>query len=215
MNITWHASWDHVLAPCKGAISNILDIISHEEFLPKPEMIFAALKIPFHEIKVVIIGQDPYPSPGMAEGLAFSVPSTLKKLPPSLINIFREYQSDLGYPEPLNGHLGPWAERGVLLLNRYLTVKPGAPLSHKNVGWEQVTDLVLARCAVNNVPIICWGSAALHAAEKARFTESSIFPSPHPSPLSAYRGFFGSRPFSQVNRYLEQQGKELVNWRLP
>jgi len=207
-------SWEEVLAPHKKQIESILDEIKDQEFLPDAESIFRALSIPVDQVRVVILGQDPYPTPGMAEGLAFSVPKSITKLPPSLKNIFHEYASDLSLPAPLHGHLGAWVEQGVLLLNRILTVLPGAPLSHSKLGWEAVTDSILQVLSQKKVPIICWGKPAQEAAIEAGFSAESIFASPHPSPLSAYRGFFGSRPFTRVNEYRERMGLEPIDWKL-
>lgn len=207
-------SWDEVLAPQKKQIEAIFEEIKNQEFLPVAENVFRALSIPVDQVRVVILGQDPYPTPGMAEGLAFSVPERITKLPPSLKNIFQEYASDLSLPAPLHGHLGAWVEQGVLLLNRILTVLPGKPLSHSNLGWEEVTDSILRLLSEKKVPIICWGKPAQEAAVDAGFSVESIFASPHPSPLSAYRGFYGSRPFTRINEYRERRGFDPVNWKL-
>ena len=132
----------------------------------------------------------------------------------SLKNIFREYSSDLSHPTPSHGHLGAWVDQGVLLLNRVLTVLPGAPLSHSKLGWEAVTDSILQVLSQKKVPIICWGKPAQEAAIEAGFSAESIFASPHPSPLSAYRGFFGSRPFTRVNEYLIRCQQSPIDWKL-
>ncbi|NDA81428.1 MAG: uracil-DNA glycosylase [Actinobacteria bacterium] len=165
-------------------------------------------------VRAIILGQDPYPTPGMAEGFSFSVAKENSILPPSLKNIFREYSEDLGLPLPRTGHLGRWSQSGVLLLNRILTVQPRAPLSHQGIGWEVITDRILNRLAESKVPIICWGGQAEKAAVKNGFAPNSIFAAPHPSPLSAYRGFFGSKPFSSVNKYLMQSNAEIIDWNL-
>ena len=209
-----HSSWQELLATKSVQIDALLAAISEQEFLPQRDEIFRAFSQPISEIKVIILGQDPYPTPGMAEGLAFSVPATQTKLPPSLKNIFREYSTDLQLPMPSSGHLGRWVESGVLLLNRILTVRPHAPLSHKGIGWEDVTDVILTHFSQNAVPIIAWGALAQSAAIANGFGNESIFAAPHPSPLSAHRGFFGSKPFSSVNKYLKETGRETINWRL-
>lgn len=209
-----HQSWLEVLGQQQGKIDAILERISSGPFFPSAENIFRALRLPVPNVKVIILGQDPYPTPGMAEGLAFSVPVSVSKLPPSLKNIFREYSSDLQLPMPTHGHLGDWVDAGALLLNRILTVKPGEPLSHKGLGWEEVTDSILQYFSALEVPIICWGASAYEAALRANFARERIFESAHPSPLSAYRGFFGSRPFSRVNTYLLTKDKAPIQWRL-
>lgn len=208
------SSWQELLAPKKGEIDSLFATLSNENFLPRRDLVFRALSQPISEIKVIILGQDPYPTPGMAEGLAFSTPPSISKLPPSLRNILREYSADLHMPMPSSGHLGNWVQSGVLLLNRILTVRPHAPLSHKGIGWEEVTDLILARLSKERVPIICWGAHAYRAAISNGFAHEEIFAAPHPSPLSAHRGFLGSRPFSLVNAYLDGVGREMVDWSL-
>lgn len=215
-------SWLPVLEPYEELINSLLSLAEREKALPEPEKIFRALSLPVHQVRVIILGQDPYPTPGMAEGLAFSVPAHITKLPPSLKNIFSEYVDDLQLPPPETGHLGRWVSSGVLLLNRVLTVRAGVPLSHHGLGWEKITDAILHALTGNasahskgiEIPIICWGKQALTAAQSAGFSQPSIFFSPHPSPLSAHRGFFGSKPFSSVNNYLAQAGIEPIDWRI-
>ena len=207
-------SWNEVIKPHSDRISAILETLSRAEFFPKQELIFKSLSLPRESVRVIIIGQDPYPSPGMAEGLAFSVPSAIpiKKLPPSLRNIFAEYESDLGFPPPTTGHLGNWVDNGVLLLNRILTVAPGAPLAHKGKGWEVITDSILRSLVPLDIPVIAWGKSAEQTARELGFKH--VLGSPHPSPLSAYRGFFGSQPFSKVNEILKKERMEPIDWRL-
>jgi len=166
-------------------------------------------------VRVLIVGQDPYPTPGHAVGLAFSVAPQVRPLPPSLVNIFREYSEDLGYPTPATGDLTPWTERGVLLLNRVLTVQPGKPGSHRGRGWEEVTEQAIRALAARGEPLVAilWGRDARTLApllEGVPRIESA-----HPSPYSAASGFFGSRPFSRANQLLEQEGAEPVDWKLP
>lgn len=196
-------------------IVEILNKISLDNSFPAPQQIFRALSLPRKNVKAVILGQDPYPTPGMAEGLAFSVPAEFTKLPPSLKNIFREYSDDLSLPAPSTGHLIGWVNSGALLLNQILTVRAGAPLSHQGIGWELITDAILRNLATTSIPIICWGAPAKSAAQKNGFTHERILASPHPSPLSAYRGFFGSQPFTKVNAYLAEINSSPMDWRLP
>jgi uracil-DNA glycosylase len=164
---------------------------------------------------VLIVGQDPYPTPGHPVGLSFSVAPEVKRLPGSLVNIFREYSDDLGYPTPSNGDLTPWAERGVLLLNRVLTVAPGKPGSHRGQGWEEVTEQAIRALAARETPLVAilWGRDArtlVPLLDGVPAVESA-----HPSPYSANSGFFGSRPFSRANQLLAQRGAEPVDWKLP
>ena len=186
-------------------------------FPPGSRIFHAYNTCPFEKVKVVILGQDPYHEPGQAMGLAFSVPQG-ERLPPSLRNIFTELHTDLGLPQPSGGDLTPWAERGVLLLNTVLTVGRGAANSHAAWGWQRFTDAVLAAMAALPQPVafVLWGSQA----QKKRPLLQSAAPrlvlcAPHPSPLSSYRGFFGSRPFSQINAFLQENGEQPVDWRLP
>lgn len=183
---------------------------------PPREDVFAAFHLtPYHRVKAVILGQDPYHGPGQAHGLCFSVPPGAKN-PPSLRNILRELHHDLGIPVPNGGCLTPWAEQGVLLLNTVLTVRAGNANSHRNRGWEMFTDAVIAAINRRTEPVafVLWGR---HAEAKARLIDTARHPvvrSPHPSPLSARRGFFGSRPFSKVNAALRQSGQQPVDWSL-
>lgn len=177
---------------------------------------FAALELtPFEEVRVLILGQDPYHRPGQAHGLAFSVRPGVRP-PPSLANVFRELREELGCPPPASGSLVPWAERGVLLLNAVLTVREGEPNSHRGKGWERFTDAVIRAVAAREEPVafVLWGAPA---GKKAALVGEPHFVhrSAHPSPLSATRGFFGSRPFTAVNRALEAAGRAPVEWCLP
>ncbi len=170
----------------------------------------------YGETKVVILGQDPYHGPGQAHGLSFSVKPGVNP-PPSLQNIYKELQSDLGCTIPNHGHLVHWAKQGVLLLNTVLTVRAGVPNSHKGMGWEQFTDRVIYTLNERETPMvfILWGK---HAQEKAAFINSQkhcMISSPHPSPFSANRGFFGSRPFSRANQFLRAHGLGEIDWQLP
>ena len=195
----------------------VTEAAAHTTVYPAAENIFAAFSAcPAAGIRAVILGQDPYHEPGQAMGLAFSVPQG-ERLPPSLRNIFTELHTDLGLPQPSGGDLTPWAERGVLLLNTVLTVGRGAANSHAAWGWQRFTDAVLAAMAALPQPVafVLWGAQA----QKKRPLLQSAAPrlvlcAPHPSPLSSYRGFFGSRPFSQINAFLQENGEQPVDWRL-
>lgn len=184
---------------------------------PPQEDIFRALKqTPYDRTKVVILGQDPYHGQGQAEGLSFSVKPGVR-IPPSLHNIYKELSADLGIPAPSHGSLMYWANQGVLLLNAVLTVREGQPNSHKGLGWEKFTDAVIAKLNERTTPVvfILWGS---YAQKKGAFidrTRHHVLESVHPSPLAARRGFFGSRPFSASNAFLEDQGIEPIDWSIP
>jgi uracil-DNA glycosylase len=166
------------------------------------------------DVKVLVVGQDPYPTPGHPVGLSFSVAADVRPLPKSLVNIFRELVDDVGVPAPASGDLSPWADAGVLLLNRCLTVAPGRPASHRGKGWEPVTDRAIAALVERGGPLaaILWGRDAQSL--KPSLGNVPWVESVHPSPLSAHRGFFGSKPFSRVNRLLVERGGTPVDWRL-
>ena len=180
-----------------------------DNFQPSPEKIFAAFQIPISDVKVLIVGQDPYPNPDHAMGLAFSVPSSVSKLPPSLLNIFKELKSDLGAIRS-NGDLSDWNDQGVMLLNRTLTIGKSGIESHLGLGWELFTAKVIKILAERNVKAILWGKQA-QSFEKL-FPDNKFISSAHPSPLSAYRGFFGSKPFSSINKMLEEEGSTPIIW---
>ncbi|PYI55105.1 uracil-DNA glycosylase [Paenibacillus flagellatus] len=184
-----------------------------------PDMydIYAALHLTgYDDTKVVILGQDPYHGPGQAHGLSFSVKPGVPA-PPSLQNIFKELKDDLGCSIPNNGHLIKWAEQGVLLLNTVLTVRAHAANSHRGKGWESFTDRVIALLNEREKPVvfILWGSPAQQKMQHIDATRHCIIRSPHPSPLSAHRGFFGSRPFSKANRFLRERGLGEIDWQIP
>lgn len=188
---------------------------SPKGIFPEGQYIFRAFDAcPFDEIKVVILGQDPYPTRGHAHGLCFSCDADVKPLPKSLQNIFKELESDLQVEAPTNGDLNFWAEQGVLLLNSILTVREGQPLSHANQGWEQFTDDViqLINEHMDGVIFILWGAPAQQKGRIIDETKHIVLRAPHPSPLSAYRGFFGSKPFSLVNEKLAATGKSKIKW---
>ena len=184
---------------------------------PEERTFFAMTATPPERVRAVILGQDPYHEPGQAMGLAFSVPQG-ERLPPSLRNIFTELHTDLGLPQPSGGDLTPWAERGVLLLNTVLTVGRGAANSHAAWGWQRFTDAVLAAMAALPQPVafVLWGAQAQKKAAIIRKSPYSrlVLESPHPSPLSAYRGFFGSRPFSKTNEFLKDHGVAPIDWQI-
>lgn len=182
---------------------------------PKGDQIFRALNAcPLSNVKVVILGQDPYPTRGNAHGLCFSVEEEVRPFPKSLVNIFKEIEADLGIPFPENGSLVRWAEQGVLLLNAVLTVEEGKPESHARKGWEQFTDAVISAVNKNNSQVVylLWGSKAQEKAAQVDSTNNLILKTVHPSPLSAYRGFFGCKHFSVTNNYLVSNGKKPINW---
>jgi uracil-DNA glycosylase len=188
----------------------------HTVFPPEEDLFSAFRLTPYGAVKVLVLGQDPYHGAGQAHGLAFSVRPGVRP-PPSLLNIFKELRSDLGLPRPKDGSLVPWAERGVLLLNAVLTVREGEANSHEGQGWEAFTDAVIR--AVNGQPqpvvFVLWGGYAQKKEVLIDTRAHAVLKGPHPSPLSAKRGFFGSRPFSRANAELEQRGREPVDWRLP
>lgn len=191
------------------------EIAAGRRFLPDGDRVLAAFQRPFEQVRILIVGQDPYPTPGHAIGLSFAVAPTVQPLPRSLANIFRELTDDLGVPPPSNGDLTPWADQGVLLLNRCLTVRPGAPASHRGQGWELVTDRAIEALVGRDRPLVAilWG-------RDARALAPGLGPTPtiesaHPSPMSADRGFFRSRPFSRANELLAAQGAAPVRWQLP
>ena len=214
--------WAEALAPVEPEISRMgaflrAELAAGRSYLPHGDQILRAFSRPLASVKVLVVGQDPYPTAGHPVGLSFSVAPGVAP-PKSLVNIFRELVDDLGVPPPSSGDLTPWAEAGVMLLNRSLTVAPGQPASHRGRGWEAVTDQAirtLASRARQGAPLtaILWGRDAQSL--KPLLAPVPWVESVHPSPLSAHRGFFGSRPFSRVNAMLEQQGSSGVDWRLP
>ncbi|MDG4812053.1 uracil-DNA glycosylase [Hydrogenovibrio sp. 3SP14C1] len=189
-----------------------------KEILPKAKLWFNALNsTPFEDVKVVILGQDPYPTPGHAHGLSFSVLPDVKPLPKSLLNINKELLDDLNIDNTHCGYLQPWADQGVLLLNAVLTVEAGQANAHQNRGWEQFTDAIIDALASQrqNIVFILWGAYAQKKGKIINPAHHLVLKSPHPSPLSAYRGFFGSKPFSKTNQYLSEHNLPHINWQLP
>ncbi len=212
--------WARALAPVEDRIRAMGDFLRAEQaagraFLPAGERIFAAFATPIEDVRVLIVGQDPYPTPGHPIGLCFAVAPDVAPLPRSLENIFREYCDDLDLPPPSNGDLTPWVRQGVLLLNRSLTVQRGKPASHRGKGWEEITDAAIDALVARGGPLVAllWGRDARSL--EPRLHGVPCITSPHPSPMSADRGFFGSRPFSKVNDALRTQGAQPVDWRLP
>jgi uracil-DNA glycosylase len=220
MDIKIEASWKEKLASEfeKPYFRTLTDFVRQEyaayRIYPKGSLIFNAFdKTPFDKVKVVILGQDPYHEPGQAHGLCFSVKEGVE-LPPSLQNIYKELQDDLGIPSRASGNLEPWAEQGVLLLNATLTVRAHQAGSHQQRGWEDFTDAVIHRVAEEkeHIVFILWGAYAQRKGSFIDPLKHLVLKSPHPSPLSSYRGFFGSKPFSKTNDYLMQTGQTPVQW---
>ncbi|TWS19498.1 uracil-DNA glycosylase [Tsukamurella asaccharolytica] len=214
------AGWAKALAPVAQDIAAMGDFLRAEiaedrGYLPAGGDVLRAFRQPFADVRVLIVGQDPYPTPGHAVGLSFSVDPAVRPIPRSLQNIYREYCDDLGLPMPATGDLAPWSEQGVLLLNRVLTVSPGKPASHRGKGWEKVTECAIDALVAREAPLVAilWGRDA--ASLGPRLGDVPRIESVHPSPLSASRGFFGSRPFSRANDALVALGAEPVDWRLP
>jgi uracil-DNA glycosylase len=212
--------WAEALAPVDDRIAAMGEFLRSElragrRYLPHGDHVFRAFSRPLSDVRVLVVGQDPYPTPGHPVGLSFSVAPDVRPLPKSLVNIYQELTSDVGCPTPANGDLSPWSAQGVMLLNRSLTVAPGAPASHRGRGWETVTEQAIRALAARGGPLaaILWGRDAQSL--KPLLGDVPWVESAHPSPLSASRGFFGSRPFSRVNALLEQQGGTPVDWRLP
>lgn len=195
----------------------LVDEYGHQQVYPEMHHIFEAFNwTPFSKVKVVILGQDPYHGPGQAHGCSFSVLPGVA-VPPSLQNIYKELQADLGCPPVKHGCLRSWAEQGVLLLNSVLTVRAGQAYSHQGHGWEQLTDAAIVALSERPAPVvfILWGRAARDKKRLIDLKRNFVVESAHPSPLSAYRGFFGSRPFSKTNQFLEMTGQAPINWQLP
>ncbi len=214
------ADWAEALAPVEPSIVAMGRFLREEvaagrSYLPAGDRVLRAFERPLASVRVLIVGQDPYPTPGHAVGLSFSVARDVRPLPPSLVNIFKELVADQDVPAPTSGDLSPWADQGVLLLNRVLTVRPGDAGSHRGRGWERVTEHAIEVLAARGGPLaaVLWGRDAQTL--KPMLAHVPWVESVHPSPLSARRGFFGSRPFSTVNELLVAQGGEPVDWRLP
>ncbi|MEN2743328.1 uracil-DNA glycosylase [Sinomonas halotolerans] len=212
-----HPEWVQALAPAETALRRALAALAAEAgdgavVLPSPERLLRAFARPLSAVRVLVIGQDPYPTPGHPIGLSFACDAAVRPLPRSLANIYRELTADLGVPAPHDGDLSPWEAEGVLLLNRVLSVRAGAAGSHRRLGWEEVTDAAVSAVVGRGLPLVAilWGRDAQSVAPLLRTTP--IIASAHPSPLSASRGFFGSHPFSRANALLAEQGAEPVRW---
>ncbi|MDQ1173182.1 uracil-DNA glycosylase [Microbacterium testaceum] len=210
-------SWVQPLEPVAADIAALGERLRSEgaPYLPAGDLVLRAFRTPLEAVRVLIVGQDPYPTPGHPIGLSFAVDPHVRPLPRSLSNIYRELSDDLGIAPAAHGDLSAWSAQGVMLLNRVLTVAPGAPASHRGWGWERVTEHAIRCLVARDAPLVAvlWGKDAQGLA--SLLGDTAIVSSPHPSPLSASRGFFGSRPFSRVNALLEEQGADAVDWRIP
>ncbi|MDO5726330.1 MAG: uracil-DNA glycosylase [Bowdeniella nasicola] len=217
-----HSSWRAPLAPVKDRIGELGEMLRQENaarrgYLPAGSDVLRAFTYPFDQVRVVIVGQDPYPTPGHPMGLSFSVQPDVRPLPRSLVNIYRELHSDLGITPPEHGCLSAWSEQGVMLLNRVLTTQPGKPNAHRGRGWEEVTDCAIGQLVARELPLVAilWGRQAQQLAPLFTGAQVRVLTSAHPSPLSANRGFFGSRPFSRTNALLAELGADPIVWQLP
>ena len=212
--------WAEALAPVDDRVAAMGVFLREENaagrgYQPAGDRVFRAFERPLADVRVLIVGQDPYPNPQHPIGLSFAVRRDVWPLPPSLVNIYQELRDDLGIMPPRHGDLTAWADQGVMLLNRSLTVRPGSSNSHRGKGWEPITERAITALAARGGPCVAvlWGSDARKL--KPLLDPVPAVESAHPSPLSAYRGFLGSRPFSRVNELLVEQGGEPVDWRLP
>lgn len=223
MNVNIHSSWEAQLRSTfeKSYFQQLVGFVKQaysqhpSAIFPEGKHIFRAFDAcPFDELKVVILGQDPYPTRGHAHGLCFSCDAQVHPLPKSLQNIFKELTADIGVEAPANGDLNHWAAQGILLLNAILTVQEGHPLSHANQGWELFTDAVIETInqQKSGVIFVLWGAPAQKKGIHIDRTKHTVIEAPHPSPLSAYRGFFGSKPFSKINQILIDLGKTPIRW---
>ncbi len=223
MQIDLPASWQHLLAaeieqPYFQLLQRFVDTERQQyAVFPSEQEVFSALKLTLYEdVNVLLLGQDPYHDDGQAHGLCFSVRPGVRP-PPSLVNMYKELQSDVGFHIPSNGYLVPWAQQGMLMLNAVLTVRAHMPNSHKNRGWEMFTDAIIRRVNAkeSRVVFVLWGAYAQKKSSLIDTTRHTIVQSAHPSPLSARNGFFGSKPFSTINTVLREAGKPEIDWRLP
>lgn len=212
--------WARALAPVEPRIHALGDMLRQETeagrgYLPAGDAVLRAFTRPMSEVRVLVVGQDPYPTPGHPIGLSFAVEQHVRPLPRSLGNIYKELQQDIGIEPAAHGDLSAWQDQGVLLLNRVLTVASGEPASHRGRGWEEVTECAIRALVERGGPLVAilWGRDARNLAPL--LGDVPRVASPHPSPLSASRGFFGSRPFSRTNALLEQQGAAPIDWRIP
>lgn len=212
--------WAEALQPVAADIAALGERLRAETaagrgYLPAGDRVLRAFQRPMADVRVLIVGQDPYPTPGHPIGLSFAVDAHVRPIPRSLGNIYRELEADLGIPAAAHGDLSAWTSQGVLLLNRVLTVAPGAPASHRGWGWERVTEHAIRALVDREQPLVAilWGKDA--ASLRPLLGDTAIVASPHPSPLSASRGFFGSRPFSRANELLVERGGAPIDWRIP
>jgi len=215
------AGWAKALEPVAGRVAAMGDFLRAEiaagrTYVPSGANVLRAFTQPFDDVRVLIVGQDPYPTPGHAVGLSFCVAPEVRPVPASLVNIYQEMTRDLDIPMPSNGDLTPWTKQGVLLLNRALTTAPRRPAAHRGKGWEEVTEQAIKALAARGTPLvsILWGRDARNA-RPLLGPNAAVVESAHPSPMSASSGFFGSRPFSRANALLAEQGATPVDWRLP
>ena len=213
------SDWAEALAPVEGQLAELGRFLNEERasgqrVLPAGDRILAAFQRPLADVRVLIVGQDPYPTPGHPIGLSFATAPDVRPIPRSLQNMYRELNDDLGIDPAPHGDLTAWADHGVMLLNRVLTVRAGAPASHRGKGWEAVTECAIRALVARGGPLVAvlWGNDARQLA--SMLGDVPRIESPHPSPLSASRGFFGSRPFSRANAALEAQGASPVDWRV-
>ena len=211
--------WARALDPVGADIAALgerlrAEVAAGRHYLPSGDRVLRAFQRPLDDVKVLIVGQDPYPTPGHPIGLSFAVDAHVRPLPRSLSNIYQELEADLGIPRAPHGDLSAWSDQGVMLLNRVLTVAPGAPASHRGWGWEKVTEHAIRTLVARDTALVAvlWGRDA--AGLRPLLGQTPIIESAHPSPLSASRGFFGSRPFSRANELLARQGAAPVDWRL-
>lgn len=211
--------WAEALEPVAADVAAMgeflrAEIAAGRSYLPAGDAVLKAFTRPLADVRVLIVGQDPYPTPGHAMGLSFSVAPDVRPIPRSLVNIYRELHDDLGVEPATSGDLTPWFEQGVLLLNRCLTVRPGKPASHRGRGWETVTARAIDALVARGGPLVAilWGRDAQSLGPQ--LGDTPIITSAHPSPMAAHNGFFGSRPFSRANRLLEEQGAAPIDWRL-
>ncbi len=205
-----HPSWGELLQQELNLVDEIEEKIANQKYLPDHRLVMRALSYDFNDAKVLILGQDPYPNPIYPTGLAFSVPSDTQKMPASLRNIFNELNTDMKVKSSGSGDLTPWADQGVVLLNRTLTCRLNESNSHVELGWRAFTERCVELLAKAGVVAILWGNSAQECSKY--FSAEQLITSPHPSPLSAHRGFFGSKPFSRANTALIAAGKATIDW---
>jgi uracil-DNA glycosylase len=206
-------SWQPLFAEHNSELAKIQEVITGQRIAPAYESVLRVFTYPINHYRAVIVGQDPYPTPGYATGLAFSVSPQVTKLPASLKNIFTEYVTDTGFSFPTNGDLSNWADNGVALMNSSLTLNLADKTEHLKIGWQRITTAALDVLASHGAVAILWGSHAQKMGSE--FPDTHKFESVHPSPLSAYRGFFGSKPFTKCNQMLISSGQVPINWHLP